>query len=86
MKLHFVDLDNEVVKKAVAKFSRLRQKMVASKDRFAKKPSTSELLDWVNVLSRYGTDEILKQLDGKLPFHQVLIKKWADHERYYAGS
>ncbi|NEO03228.1 MAG: MoxR family ATPase, partial [Moorea sp. SIO3I7] len=44
--------------------------------------STSELIDWFKVLRRHPTDEILAQLDGKLPYPGVLLKSVNDHMRY----
>ena len=73
----------ELVEKAVMRFSALRQEM--TQDKAGKKVSTSELIDWFNILSRYPKDEIIKKLDGKLPFPGLLLKSWEDHKRYLAG-
>lgn len=71
-----------VAEKAVARFSELRQEM--NKDKVAKKVSTSELIDWFNILHRHPEDEALKKLDGKLPYPGLLLKSWDDHRRYLA--
>ncbi|MEQ9671281.1 hypothetical protein [Coleofasciculus sp. G2-EDA-02] len=31
---------------------------------------------------KLNQDEVLQQLEGKLPFPEVLLKKWEDHRRY----
>ena len=51
-----------------------------------KKPSTSELIDWVNALQRGGIP--LEDLKQKLPFIGVIIKKDEDLEtvRHYANT
>ena len=41
-----------------------------------KKPSTSELIDWVQALARGGVDP--KEIAARLPFMGVLLKK--DHD------
>ncbi|WP_223270035.1 hypothetical protein [Nostoc sp. 'Peltigera membranacea cyanobiont' 213] len=40
------------------------------------------LLDWFAVLRQFPEDEVLKQLEGEIPFPEVLLKKWEDHLRY----
>ena len=77
---HFPESSPDVVKAAVNRFTQLRQKMENGKS--GKKVSTSELLDWFAVLHQFPKDEVLKQLEGKLPFPEVLLKKWEDHLRY----
>jgi hypothetical protein len=41
-----------------------------------KKPSTSELIDWVRALERGGVDH--ESITARLPFMGVLLKK--DHD------
>jgi MoxR-like ATPase len=77
---HFTASPKELVEKAVERFEELRGKM--EKGKSGKKPSTSELLDWFAVLRQFPEDEVLKQLEGELPFPEVLLKKWEDHLRY----
>jgi hypothetical protein len=43
-----------------------------------KKPSTSELLDWLVVLSRAGVDP--NEIAGKMPYLGTLIKQERDVE------
>ncbi|MBE9257084.1 MoxR family ATPase [Dolichospermum sp. LEGE 00246] len=80
VKSHFGELLPNLVKAAVQCFSELRQKM--EKGKAGKKVSTSELLDWFAVLRQFPEDEVLKQLEGEIPFPEVLLKKWEDHLRY----
>ncbi|MEO1395410.1 MAG: MoxR family ATPase [Cyanobacteria bacterium J06634_5] len=71
-----------LVEKAVDRFLQLRQNMQRDKGEIGKKVSTSELLDWFRVLKSYPQDDVLSDLDGKLPFAGVLLKTWDDHRRY----
>ncbi|RCJ40620.1 ATPase [Nostoc minutum NIES-26] len=77
---HFPNSSPKLIEAAVKRFSELRQKVEKSKA--GKKVSTSELLDWFAVLRQFPEDEILKQLEGEIPFPEVLLKKWEDHLRY----
>ncbi|MGB3790654.1 MAG: MoxR family ATPase [Phormidesmis sp.] len=70
----------ELMQKAVARFIALRQEM--NKDKAGKKASTSELIDWFDILRRHPEDEALKKLEGKLPYPGLLLKSWDDHRRY----
>jgi MoxR-like ATPase len=74
----------ELVEKAVQRFLELRKTIADSRGEAGKNVSTSELIDWVKVLKKYPEDESLRKLDGKLPFLGVLLKSWADHQRYLA--
>lgn len=80
VKAHFPESSPELVEGVVQRFSALRQKM--EKGKSGKKVSTSELLDWFAVLRQFPQDEVLQQLEGELPFSEVLLKKWEDHLRY----
>lgn len=80
VKAHFPQSPSDLVEAAVRRFTELRQKM--EKGKSGKKVSTSELLDWFSVLRQFPKDEMLKQLERKLPFPEVLLKKWEDHLRY----
>jgi MoxR-like ATPase len=79
---HFSTAPHELVNKAVVRFLQLREEMRKDKGEAGKKVSTSELIDWFRVLRRYPSDEVLAQLDGKLPYAGVLLKSWEDHIRY----
>lgn len=73
VKVHLPNVEENVLKQAFEVFYDIR----AMKD-VRKKPSTSELIDWINVLQLGGipADEIRK----KLPFVGVIVKKDEDLE------
>lgn len=68
---HMPDLDNSLVDAAVERFYGLRRI-----DGLRKKPSTSELLDWLAVLARAGADPTT--IARKMPFMGVLVKQEKD--------
>ncbi|MGC1308133.1 MAG: MoxR family ATPase [Phormidesmis sp.] len=76
----FPEASPRLIQKAIARFSALRQEM--NKDKANKKVSTSELIDWFNILRRHPEDEVLAKLEGKLPYPGLLLKSWDDHRRY----
>ena len=78
----FPKTSSKLVEKAVDRFLTLRQEM--NKDKAGKKVSTSELIDWFNILRRHPEDEVLSKLEGKLPYPGLLLKSWDDHRRYLA--
>ena len=73
VRVHLPDVEDNLLKQAFEVFYDIR----AMKD-VRKKPSTSELIDWINVLQLGGipADEIRK----KLPFVGVIVKKDEDLE------
>lgn len=79
---HFPGSSSQLVDAAVERFVELRKHMEREKGRTGKKVSTSELLDWVAVLRQYPEDHVLANLEGRLPFPEVLLKSWEDHLRY----
>jgi len=79
---HFHESSSKLVESAVSRFLELRENMVIDKGAAGKKVSTSELLDWFNVLMSFPAEQSLSKLEGKLPYPQVLIKSWEDHIRY----
>lgn len=83
MKAHFPDSPEDLIDGVITYFQELREKM--KQDRRRKSVSTSELIDWFNVLRKYHADEILEKLSEKLLYPGVLIKNWEDYSRY-AGS
>lgn len=80
--LRFPSAPEELVNQAVTRFLTLREDMKRDKGESGKKASTSELIDWFQVLQRYPKDEALGHLGGQLPFPGVLLKSWEDHIRY----
>jgi hypothetical protein len=83
---HFPIISSAVVEAAIGRFVELRMAMEREQGKIGKKVSTSELLDWVNILRRHPEDEVLAQLKGRLPFAEVLLKRWEDHLRYVKST
>ena len=71
VEVHFPGLEKKMLKEVLARFYWLREI-----DDFRKKPSTSELLDWIAALIAGGVtpDKVAKEL----PFAGALIKKEQD--------
>ncbi len=80
VKAHFSKASEKLIDAAVNRFKDLRSQM--EKGKAGKKASTSELLDWFAVLQQFPEDQILQELESKIPFPEVLLKKWKDHLRY----
>ncbi|MBN2462297.1 MAG: MoxR family ATPase [Dehalococcoidia bacterium] len=71
VKVHFSDIRDNLLRQALATFYSLRKI-----DDFRKKPSTSELIDWIRVLIASGTpDEVIPT---EIPFAGTLLKKETD--------
>lgn len=82
VKVHFPSLQNSLLREALKTFYLLREI-----DEFKKKPSTSELLDWLQALVAGGIphDRIFKEV----PFVGTLLKKETDYDHFvthYAGG
>lgn len=73
IKVHFGDIDRKLQEKALEAFYEIRKM-----DAIQKKPSTSELLDWIQALMISGVD--IKHLSDDMPFIGVLLKKNQDIE------
>lgn len=71
IRVHFKDIDHKLCDNAMKAFYKLR-----SVRDLAKKPSTSELLDWIQALIISGIDP--KVLEHRIPFIGVLLKKNQD--------
>jgi len=75
IKVHFPDIKDNLLSQALATFYSLRKI-----DDFRKKPSTSELIDWIRVLIASNTpDEII---NTDIPFAGTLLKKEADYAHF----
>jgi MoxR-like ATPase len=79
VRVHHPKIDDELVEQAIKAFYRLRQV-----ERLRKRPSTSELIDWLLVLSRANIDT--ERLTREVPFLGVLLKKEQDHQAWDAAS
>jgi len=71
VKVHFADIENRLLDQALDSFYRLR----GIRD-IQKKPSTSELLDWIKALTISGIP--IEKIEEELPFLGVLLKKNQD--------
>jgi MoxR-like ATPase len=79
VKVHHPDIDRALIDQAVVTFYQLRDL-----PRIRKRPSTSELIDWIAVLKRAGIggERFIKEL----PFLGVLLKKEQDVETLTAAK
>lgn len=71
VKVHFGDIDQKLCEKAMEAFYEIRKM-----DAIQKKPSTSELLDWIQALMISGVN--VDNLSDDMPFVGVLLKKNQD--------
>jgi len=71
--VHHPDVRKELIWQCLEKFYKLRKV-----EYLRKKPSTSELIDWIGVLVKAGITE--RELSGGFPFLGTLIKKEQDYE------
>ncbi|MCC6274441.1 MAG: MoxR family ATPase [Leptospiraceae bacterium] len=71
VKSHFPEIDREILKKAIETFYTLRKNYDLKK-----KPSTSELIDWIHILLHQGAD----WKNSSIPFLGTLVKNEDDYE------
>ncbi len=71
LRVHFGDLDDKLLKQALSAFYAVR-----ALQGLQKKPSTSELIDWVQALQIGGIPA--SRIEKELPFAGVLLKKNED--------
>jgi MoxR-like ATPase len=71
LKVHHPNVEEKLIGQCLVRFYWLRDQ-----SEIRKKPSTSELVDWIGALVRGGIDP--KQLEKDLPFLGVLLKKESD--------
>ena len=71
VRVHFPDLDQKLLDQVLEAFYRIRQL-----PQIKKKPSTSEIIDWIQALQHGGVavDRIVKEV----PYLGVLLKKNED--------
>ncbi len=72
-KLHYPNLKQNLLDQCLKHFYALR-----AITKLRKMPSTSELLDWIGVLLKSGIS--VEEMNKKIPFLGVLIKKEKDYE------
>jgi len=71
--VHFPDIKNSLLLEALKTFYGLREV-----DEFRKKPSTSELIDWIQALVAGGIPH--EKIAAEIPFVGTLLKKEADYD------
>ena len=72
VKAHIPDVEEKLLQSAIRKFYEIRQA-----DDLEKKPSTSEMLDWIRVLKEFGVNEV----SGDIPYPETLLKYKEDLDR-----
>ena len=75
VRVHHPALEDDLVDQALEVFFQLR-----SLTRLRKRPSTSELVDWLAVLQAAGVQSV--KLEAQLPFVGALLKKEQDLEAF----
>ena len=73
--VHHANLEESLVTQAMDAFYRIR-----NMQRLRKRPSTSELVDWIHMLKTMGIKDL--KLDKNLPFLGTLLKKEQDLVAY----
>ena len=76
--VHFPDIKNSLLREAMKTFYSLREI-----DEFRKKPSTSELIDWIRALIAGGIPH--ENISKEIPFIGTLLKKETDYD-YFASN
>jgi MoxR-like ATPase len=74
IRVHYPDIQDKVVRECIKKFYWIRQV-----DGLRKKPSTSELLDWIKALAMGGVN--VDRITSELPFLGTLLKTEQDTDR-----
>jgi MoxR-like ATPase len=77
VRVHHPSLDESLVDQAISAFYGVRDTA-----RLRKRPSTSELIDWIAVLAHQGVAP--ERLKKEMPFLGVLLKKEQDLEAFMA--
>jgi MoxR-like ATPase len=75
VRVHFPDIKNNLLQEALRTFYSLRQI-----DQFRKKPSTSELIDWIRALIAGGLAD--EKITSEIPFIGTLLKKEPDYNYF----
>jgi MoxR-like ATPase len=73
--VHFPNLRHSLISQIIARFYFVRQKQDLKK-----RPSTSELLDWIQAVTAAGITE--EELNRRLPFLGVLLKMEEDVNKF----
>jgi MoxR-like ATPase len=75
VRVHFPDIESQLLREAMKTFYALRKT-----HEFRKKPSTSELIDWIKVLVAGGIP--VQTLSREIPFVGTLLKKEVDYHHF----
>ena len=75
VKVHYPDIENKIVKEALKRFYWIREM-----EGLRKKPSTSELIDWIKALMLGGVN--VDKITNEIPFLGTLLKTEQDTERF----
>jgi MoxR-like ATPase len=76
-RVHFPNIKDNLLREALKTFYKLREI-----DDFRKKPSTSELIDWIHALIAGGIPH--DRISSEIPFVGTLLKKETDYDRFMA--
>jgi MoxR-like ATPase len=77
VRVHFPDIKDNLLREALKAFYKLREV-----DDFRKKPSTSELIDWIRALIAGGVPH--DRVSSEIPFVGTLLKKETDYDYFVA--
>jgi len=75
VKVHYPDIETKLVREAIKRFYWIREV-----DGLRKKPSTSELLDWIKALALGGIN--VDKITSEIPFLGTLLKNELDTSRF----
>jgi MoxR-like ATPase len=78
VRVHFPDIKDKLLSEALKAFYSLRKI-----DDFRKKPSTSELIDWIRALIAGGIPH--EQVSKQIPFVGTLLKKETDYDYFLSN-
>lgn len=76
IRVHHPDLDETLMKQCLERFYWIREQ-----PEIRKRPSTSELIDWIGALARAGLD--LSGMKREVPYLGVLLKKESDTRSFH---
>jgi MoxR-like ATPase len=79
VKVHYPDIEMKLVRESIKRFYWIREV-----DGLRKKPSTSELLDWIKALALGGVDTA--RIAAEIPFMGTLLKNEVDTNRFLKVS
>ncbi len=77
VRVHFPNIKDSLLSEALKTFYKLREI-----DDFRKKPSTSELIDWIRALMAGGIPH--DRISSEIPFVGTLLKKETDYDYFVA--